>query len=347
MPVHKGSGDMKRYIRTAAAALLTIVLAAAAVIFSVVQWSGPNGGTVAEQSSIADMETSGAAEQDRDGGSEAEAAPGDADAAEAEDEAGASGAEQGTNGGQMIYATVLGDSIAKGYSGEGEADLVPYGSLAMDEIAGREACEYEIENFAKNGLDSAGMNEKILTREEVRDSLGKSDVIFITVGSNDLLNECKRVVQEILNTDTKFKSANEALQVLEDSVKDNPFLVLKIIGALGNWDYHSFEANWIEMMDTVKELKQEETRIIVTNIYNPVANLKLPSTMNQVVEDIIGNMNRIIDDHAGEYGYGVADAFHSNVSAYVQSDGLHPNQDGQQIIAELVFEEYESAEEEE
>lgn len=338
---------MKRYIRTAAAALLTIVLAAAAVTFSVTQWSGSAGGTAEEYSETEGLETSGAAEQDRDGGSEAEAAPGDADASGAEDEAGASGAEQGTNGGQMIYATVLGDSIAKGYSGEGEADLVPYGSLAMDEIAGREACEYGIENFAKNGLDSAGMNEKILTREEVRDSLGKSDVIFITVGSNDLLNECKRVVQEILNTDTKFKSANEALQVLEDSVKDNPFLVLKIIGALGNWDYQSFEANWIEMMDTVKELKQEGTRIIVTNIYNPVANLKLPSTMNQVVEDIIGNMNRIIDDHAGEYGYGVADAFHSNVSAYVQSDGLHPNQDGQQIIAELVFEEYESAEEEE
>ena len=85
----------------------------------------------------------------------------------------------------------------------------------------------------------------------------------------------------------------------------------------------------------------------MTNIYNPVANLKLPSTMNQVVEDIIGNMNTIIDDHAGEYGYSVADTFDSNVSAYVQSDGLHPNQDGQQVIADLVFEEFESGEGEE
>ena len=51
---------------------------------------------------------------------------------------------------------------------------------------------------------SSGMNEKILTKEEVRDSLAKSNIIFITVGSNDLLNECKRMVQEILNTDTKL-----------------------------------------------------------------------------------------------------------------------------------------------
>ena len=43
-------------------------------------------------------------------------------------------------------------------------------------------------------------------------------------------------------------------------------------------------------------LKQEDAEIVVTNIYNPVANLKLPSTMNQVVEDIIKNMNGIIDD---------------------------------------------------
>ena len=63
--------------------------------------------------------------------------------------------------------------------------------------------------------------------------------------------------------------------------------------------------------------------------------------MNQVVEDIISNMNTIISDHAEEYGYSVADLFDSNVSAYVQSDGLHPNQEGQQIIAELVCGKYE------
>lgn len=340
---------MKRYIRTAAAALLTLVLAAAAVTFSVIQWNGTAGRTAADQSGVTDdMETSGTAEQEspEGGAAGADAAGTEREAAE-ETDGETPGAGQAADGERTMYAAVLGDSIAKGYSGEGEAELVPYGSLAMEEIAERENCGYEIENFARNGLDSAGMNERILTREEVQDSLEKADVIFITVGSNDLLNECKRVVQEILNTDTKFKSANEALQVLEDSVKENPFLVLKIIGALGSWDYQSFESNWVKMMDTVTAMEKEDTRIIVTNIYNPVANLKLPSTMNQVVEDIIGNMNMIIDDHAGEYGYSVADTFDSNVSAYVQSDGLHPNQDGQQVIADLVFEEFESGEGEE
>lgn len=241
---------------------------------------------------------------------------------------------------QAFHVTVLGDSIAKGYSGDKTVEIECYGSLAAQKISGEAEIPYSYQNFAKNGLDSSGMNEKILPQKEVQESIASADVIFITLGSNDLLNECKRVVQEILDTDTKFKSADDALAVLEDAVKEKPFLILKIINALSNWDYLSFEEQWIMMMDTVCSLKKEEARIIVTNIYNPVASLKLPSTMNQVVEDIIGNMNALIDDHAAEYGYAVADLFGSEISEHVQADGLHPDQDGQQLIADIVCEQY-------
>lgn len=241
---------------------------------------------------------------------------------------------------QELHVTVLGDSIAKGYSEDREVEIECYGSLAAKRLSDEEGEPYSYQNFAKNGLDSAGMNEKILPREEVQKSIASADVIFITLGSNDLLNECKSVVREILNTDKKFRSADDALEVLEGAVKENPFLILKIIGALGNWDYQSFEAQWTSMMDTVCSLKKEDAKIIVTNIYNPVENLELPSTMNQVVEDIIGNMNSIIDDHAAGYGYCVADLFGSEISEHVQADGLHPDQEGQQLIADIVCEEY-------
>lgn len=241
---------------------------------------------------------------------------------------------------QAFHVTVLGDSIAKGYSGDKTVEIECYGSLAAQKISGEMGMPYSYQNFAKNGLDSSGMNEKILPQREVQESIASADVIFITLGSNDLINECKRVVQEILDTDTKFKSADDALAVLEDAVKENPFLILKIINALSNWDYLSFEEQWTAMMDTVCSLKKEDARIIVTNIYDPVADLKLPSTMNQVVEDIIGNMNSFIDDHAAEYGYAVADLFDSEISEHVQSDGLHPDQYGQQLIADIVCDQY-------
>ena len=238
---------------------------------------------------------------------------------------------------QDVYVTVLGDSIAKGYSGDENVVIEPYSSLAMRQMAAEEDFQYEITNYARNGLDSAGMNDKILTDEEVCDSVGRSDVIFITVGSNDLLNECKSAVQEILDTDTKFKSAGEALKALRESAAGNPLLVLKIIETLEQWDYQMFEANWIEMMHRIDGMKKEGAWIIVTNIYNPVANLNIPSTMDRGVENVIRNMNKIIEKYAEEYGYQVADIFSSEVCGHVQPDGLHPDQTGQQIIADQIY----------
>lgn len=240
----------------------------------------------------------------------------------------------------QLYCTVLGDSIAKGYTCD-KSWMENYGSIAAKKIAYTEGCRYIYHNYAKTGLDTAGLNEKYLSRENVRTNIAKADVIFITIGSNDLLNECKRVVQEILKTDTEFKSADEALASLKDSVKKNPLLVLNAISALNNWDYNSFEKEWVQMMKTINTLKKEDARVIVTTIYNPAGNIKLPSTMNQIVEDIIENMNFIIEKRAGKYGYEVADIYESAVTSHLQKDGVHPDPQGQQIIADLMYEEYE------
>ena len=56
--------------------------------------------------------------------------------------------------------------------------------------------------MSKNGLATREFNEKVLKGQEVQDSLSGADVILITMGSNDLLNEFKKTAQEILNTDT-------------------------------------------------------------------------------------------------------------------------------------------------
>lgn len=240
----------------------------------------------------------------------------------------------------QVYCTVLGDSIAKGYSGDKSVWIENYGSLVTKKIAYESGYRYNYRNFAKNGLASKELNENVLTKKRVQFSLAKSDLILITIGSNDLLDECKNVVQELLNTDTKFKSADEALKSLKSSVKKNPLLVLSAIDALSNWDYQSFETQWKTMMKTINSIKKEDAQIIVTTIYNPVADMKLPATMNQVVEGIIENMNSIIIKNADKYGYEVADVFDSAISAHVQKDGLHPDQQGQQIIADVVYEKW-------
>ena len=238
---------------------------------------------------------------------------------------------------ESLSCTVLGDSIAKGYSSDKSIEIKSYGQIVTERVAGEAGIPYTYKNFAKNGLATAGLNEKILAKDEVLESLENADIILVTMGSNDLLNEFKKEAQAILDTDTKFKSAGEALNEVKAAVKDNPLLVLKIIDALGNWDYGAFEGEWIKAMDTITAHKKEDSQIIVTNIYNPVHNMELPGTMNKIVEDIIQNMNKMIEKRAEEYGYQVVDLFQSDIVAFVQDDGLHPDQEGQELIADLVY----------
>lgn len=238
---------------------------------------------------------------------------------------------------QNVYATILGDSIAKGYSKDKSVEIIPYGNLVMEALASEGNFSYAISNYGKNGLDSLRMNTMILENENVCASLARADVIFITVGSNDLLNEFKSVVREILDTDATFKSVEEATDVLAASVAENPMLILNVIEAIGDWDYTSFENNWIQMMEKICSLKKEDAWIVVTNIYNPASKLELPSTMNRVIEEIIRNMNQIMEDHSETYGYQVADVFHSDVYEHVQADGVHPDQEGQHMIADCIL----------
>ena len=244
--------------------------------------------------------------------------------------------ESGTKNREEIFCTVLGDSIAKGYSGDKSVWIECYGRIAVKQTAIDNGCRYKLRNYARNGLDTEKMNEEILVRDDVLRSLEKSDIILISTGSNDLLNECKTVVQRILDMDTGFKSADQALAELEERVKENPVLIFSVIDALGKWDYHSFEKEWTEMMDTIAAVKRGDAGIVVNNIYNPAVGMNLPEPVSQAGGDIIQNMNDIIESHAEEYGYVVADLASSDVSAHVQSDGVHPDQEGQRIIAEIV-----------
>ena len=87
--------------------------------------------------------------------------------------------------------------------------------------------------------------------------------------------------------------------------------------------------------------ERDDAKVIVTTIYNPAGNMKLPSTLNKIVEDIIENMNAIIEKRAGKYDYEIADVYQSSVTSHLQKDGVHPDSQGQQIIADLVCKEYE------
>ena len=51
--------------------------------------------------------------------------------------------------------------------------------------------------------------------------------------------------------------------------------------------------------------------------------------------------SKFIEKRAGKYDYEVADVYQSSVISHLQKDGVHPDSQGQQIIADLVCKEYE------
>lgn len=235
-----------------------------------------------------------------------------------------------------IYYTALGDSIANGYYGENEAEVVGYPKLLaadLEQISGKHV---ELSSFAKNGLTSKKLNEKILQDSFVIEQITKADLITLTIGANDLLQEFKKVSREILNTETKFYTADEAVSALQEGITENPLLLVNVVSAISAWDYDSFAQRWDATMECICAHKKTDAQMVVTTIYNPMAGRELPGTLNAVIESVISKMNEIIHKNARVYGYRVVELLGSGIEDYIQSDGLHPNRTGQNLIRELM-----------
>lgn len=232
----------------------------------------------------------------------------------------------------------LGDSISNGYSADPESEILSYPQLIANDVKEIAGEEVELARDTKNGLTTTKLNSVILQREDVQESLKKADFVTVTIGANDLMNQFKKVSREILNNNTRFLTANQAVEALQDGIKANPLLLVKVVSAISNWDYTSFEDQWKLAMENIDSMRPKGSEMVVTTIYNPTESMELPGTLNAIVEGLISKMNDIIISYADDYDYQVVELMDSGIGEKVQSDGLHPSQDGQQLICDLMEE---------
>lgn len=232
----------------------------------------------------------------------------------------------------------LGDSISNGYSADTESEIISYPQLIANDVKKIAGEEVELARDTKNGLTTTKLNSVILQREDVQESLKKADFVTVTIGANDLMNQFKKVSREILNNNTRFLTANQAVEALQDGIKANPLLLVKVVSAISNWDYTSFEDQWKLAMENIDSMRPEGSEMVVTTIYNPTESMELPGTLNAIVEGLISKMNDIIISYADDYDYRVVELMDSGIGEKVQSDGLHPSQEGQQLICDLMEE---------
>lgn len=237
---------------------------------------------------------------------------------------------------EYICYVALGDSIPNGYYGRQEAEIVGYPILLAGDLQKVSGRRVHLGQFTKNGLTTKKLNANMLAEPSVQEQIAQADVITLTIGANDLMNEFKKVSREILGNETRFLTADEALEALQDGIAENPLLLMSVAAEIGGWDYASFEEKWLLTMENISAYRKQDAQMAVTTIYNPMESRELPGTLNAVVEGVISGMNEIIQKHSEEYAYQVVDLFDSGIEENTQSDGLHPNQTGQNMIRELI-----------
>ena len=111
----------------------------------------------------------------------------------------------------ILEYVALGDSISNGYSADPESEIISYPQLIANDLKEMAGEDVELSKDTKNGLTTTKLNSVILKRKQVQESLQKADFVTVTIGANDLMNQFKKVSKEILNNNTKFSTANQAL----------------------------------------------------------------------------------------------------------------------------------------
>lgn len=203
---------------------------------------------------------------------------------------------------KQLYVVGLGDSLTQGVGDEHKRGGY-FGRMTVDVIPHwKGVTKVHAKNLAKRGRRSDQLLEQ-LEEKKIQSDIKNADVIFVTIGGNDLMKIIKRDL-------FKLKKAQfyEELDDYSERIDE----VFGIIRALNS--------------DAV---------IITAGLYNPMSILTDEVTE---FEDIIEDWNEAIEMRAVMDGKAcfipVTDLFNSNVNMVYHTDFFHPNAKGYNEMTE-------------
>lgn len=218
---------------------------------------------------------------------------------------------------KILRYIALGDSIPNGYSVSEEEAVKGYPEILAKDM---EEANFTVHlsEYTVNGITVSGLYERYLSDADVQKDLKKADLITVTVGANDLLKKFRGLYGDIFGEDPK--RLEEALKLLD------------------RWEADDFKKDWKLMMESIKQNTKKDCQIIVTTLYNPLGEEDSQELLISSVEKLLSRMNEVIVSCSETYGYQTADLSEIGTGQYLQSDGLHPNGQGQKLIAEKIEE---------
>ncbi|MCI8373496.1 MAG: hypothetical protein HFI75_14120 [Lachnospiraceae bacterium] len=255
----------------------------------------------------------------------------------------------------MLNLVAIGDSIAKGV-GSSNAKTKSFAALIGDKVDGK------VTNLGITGLDSTQLIEKLKT-EDFQKVLEQADVIFVSIGFNDLLKPFLSIVAEAASVKGDGKELYTNLQKRFAKLsKQDP---LKAGDALAtaakridkskelSTACKQFPKNFQTIIKQLKEINPTAV-IYADNVYNPYYGVVYEYqgltllNIHDMCETYISELNKAFDRNSKDYilmdmysifrqeGYtNVNPASIENMSG-VNFDP-HPNDAGYQMMADYIY----------
>ena len=231
----------------------------------------------------------------------------------------------------------LGDSIAEGYSLKDKNKR--YAKLVQN--------NYNIKNenfidLSKSGMTAKELSSKLDTTEYI-DAIKNSNLITISIGSNELLGVLTQILQKVIlsSRTTDINTLSSALsKELQSSNSQQAF----------QEGISTYEKSWNDILEKIKDINPNAT-IVATEFYNPFYNLE---GIGNIADLYINQLNTILHDKSeNETSYHIANIYDdfknpevkctnvntdlSNNSFNFSSFDPRPNVNGHKIIADKII----------
>lgn len=208
---------------------------------------------------------------------------------------------------RTVNVVVLGDSLSDGYGNNEDRSYYSYAIRNFFEH--QTVTNFKISNFAQLGYKTKNVN-KILEQENVQNRLKETDVIFLTVGGNDLMGIARKNVKIVKNKE-KF---TEITTVEKDKYAER-------------------------LRHTISTIRShnKDAPIYFVGLYNP---FKKYNFMFPELKEVITIWNQTSEEVLSDYEYTtfvpVFDIFEEEDDVLYKDD-FHPNHKGYVLMGERVY----------
>lgn len=256
----------------------------------------------------------------------------------------------------MLNIVVIGDSIAKGV-GSSDAGTKNFGALIGEKVHGK------VTNLGISGLESEELLERLDTKD-FKTALKDADVIFVSIGSNDLLQPFMSIIAESAglppeNRKDFYKKLQNAFSKMS---KENPLKAGNALATAANKVMNGkelenaceqFPKNFDKIITNLRT-NYPNAIIYANNLYNPYYGVVYEYggmtllNLHEICEKYIVRMNSSFDTASDDYTlmdmYSVfRQEGYTNVNGASLEDmsGLnldpHPNDAGYQMMADFIY----------